>query len=230
MKKLSDQRVKHKCFTLKKVSGNHCFTLIELLVVIAIIAILASILLPALNSARERGRQSLCTGNLKELGRCSDMYADDYEDWFPHCGESTNYFFNDPTMISYYGKAQPEPSILLCPTGDRYGLGRNRPGSTENFSYIFNRNLVCLLSAAANRDTVKRGQVSNPSGRYLISETGFDGWRKAMDLGYAIFNDRDYISFRHSKKAGVTFVDGHVDFLSLNDFPSAGSDTKNFWK
>ena len=57
------------------------FTLIELLVVIAIIAILAAILLPALQSARERGKSGNCTNNIGQFGRVLLLYADDYDGW-----------------------------------------------------------------------------------------------------------------------------------------------------
>lgn len=66
------------------------FTLIELLVVIAIIAVLAAMLLPALQQAREKGRQIVCTSNLRQIGMGASMYADVYNNWFPLASDRGN--------------------------------------------------------------------------------------------------------------------------------------------
>ena len=106
--------------------GKACFTLIELLVVIAIIAILAAILLPALNSARERGRAASCINNLKQVGSASGMYSDDNDGYiagfhlFPGANQKTRWIGR---LYDYTGR---NPFIWVCPASPqvdhpRYG-------------------------------------------------------------------------------------------------------------
>ena len=133
------------------------FTLIELLVVIAIIGILATILLPSLAKARERGKRAVCKSNMKQMSYLATIYADNYNGWTP-VGASANNFGGERNLKRAHkvlilghtielGLIAPEAAdtAFYCPSrinsNERYstkgslGLGGDWTRRTIEYSY-----------------------------------------------------------------------------------------------
>ncbi len=233
-------------------SEAKCFTLVELLIVIAIIAILAALLLPALNKARAAGHAAKCIGNLKQIATATALYADDNngsirwrrdeDDWTTRFlfGPAESSWFRS-TLVPYLG-GNPVPvvnsstlseydvmPVAICPNGRRDGQSNIPDNDTNsmNNSYAFNYYLVLTPEQVNNTSRTQRWHefrsIRKPSFRFLAGDFTNNCYDGTTNTNRTSFYEQKGFARRHSQAASIAFADLHATRMPHAELMTCGS-------
>ena len=218
------------------------FTLIELLVVIAIIAILAAILLPALNSARMRGQSAACVNNLKQIGTAVMSYIGEFDDYIPYgqeTAQASHGWKGVATAASPAWFCRLAPYVgLSIQTHEKLAAAHQKPGNLfdcpQDDGYILNGRCVSYSpslylgqNAPAENNGVKNAKIQQiifPSKKFYTIDV-----KKHIEPAW-LFDPfaRSFLSNRHNNGSNYVVFDGHVEWKGYDRLYVLAKD--NYWR
>jgi prepilin-type N-terminal cleavage/methylation domain-containing protein/prepilin-type processing-associated H-X9-DG protein len=204
--------------------ANNKFTLIELLIVIAIIAILAAMLLPALNKARENAKKIDCTGRMKQISLGVVSYVDDYNGWLPVGGNVGQWRITLYEVL--YGNSKlsgitsTEEKIVQIKKHSKLFTCPSLPPNIENMNnHIsgmgWNYAAFGYEENNASFPRVKSSKTSKPSQKIIFGDTSdkTSNWIYNVHLykATALVPTK-----RHLQGLNMAFLDGHIEWNNLS--------------
>lgn len=220
----------------KTMKTRVAFTLIELLVVIAVISIIAAILFPVFAKAREKGRQTACLSNQRQLGMAFLAYAQDNDERLPGATDGTAGEGKPGGWIFYkvFGTPAAAPVFDIA-RGDLFPYVKNKavytcpsdgPGQTAGDSYSLNSCLVAYAAPGVNPGK-PLSAFSAPSVTMLLGEeamTDRDPPYFSTDDGFQNLRSNVF-STRHFGGIDIVFLDGHAKFYKTERIGADGLQT-----
>ena len=203
------------------------FTLIELLVVIAIIAILAAILFPVFNSARDKARATQCASNLKQLSISHEMYRSDYGGYTIPYGLGWAFWVGGTGWSStWYDEIQPylkNKNVIFCPSKKRFG---DNLDGYANIGYGYNFWSLTLKNVGYSNISgpfAREQDVKYPGRLFVFGDSNspyLNNWAGSAAGITPIIDAQGHIQsleFRHNGGVNFAFFDGHVRWMNKKD-------------